>query len=225
MEDRTILAIETTGRACSVALMRGGQLIASDLLDVKMSMHSKTVMCMADHVLENAGVKPGDIDIFAAGVGPGSFTGVRIGICTAKGLAGSTGKKVYSGDTLDVLAQPFKAGKVCAMIDARRGEAYFAVYEDGKKITKDSAAPVAEIIGSLGEKALFVGDAAEVNRELILKLMPGALFAEPCMMQARAEHLCFLAAAAADKGGLTEPEDMTANYVRESGAVRKKQGD
>ncbi len=224
VNDKLILSIDTSGRACSVAIGRGGRIYGSEYADTDMTMHSRTVMKMIDHVLTRTGRTTGDIDVFAANVGPGSFTGVRIGICTAKGLAKAAEKKVFSADALDALAIGAGVGaeNICAMIDAGRGEAYYAFYQDGEKTVFDEAAPIEEILRQINAPTVFAGDGAEVYRTIIEKYVEGAAYTRK--NQTRAEDICILAAMA-DESRFTEPEQMSANYIRESGAVRKKCGD
>jgi len=126
-----ILAIETS-------TMLGGIAIADDLsgliaemrLNVK-STHSERLMTETDHVLRQAGLKVSDIDVFAVAIGPGSFTGLRIGLSTVKGFSYSTGKRIVAVPTLEAFAWnfPYSRHPVCTMLDARKKEVYSALFK------------------------------------------------------------------------------------------------
>ena len=225
MDDR-ILMIETAGRACSAAISEGARVIAAEYSDIGMSMHSRTIMVMVDSVLKKADLSPSDIDFFAADVGPGSFTGVRIGICTAKGLAKAVSKPVIAVDALEAIAVrgAFFDGVVCPMIDARCGESYFALFEGGGRLCADGVGSAEVIAGIIGERpALFMGDGASAYEKELAGLMPDARFAGASYELAGAAEGCTVAYAALGKNGFVTAEQLVANYVRESGAVRKRQ--
>jgi len=133
-----VLAIETATNVCGVALAEGDRLIGEAVLDCGLS-HSSKLMELVGRVLRDASLKLSQIDALAVSVGPGSFTGVRIGMGTALGLAAGTGLPIVPVPTLDALAWaqlPF-SGVVCAFTDARRGEIYYSLYEaDGSGIER-----------------------------------------------------------------------------------------
>jgi tRNA threonylcarbamoyladenosine biosynthesis protein TsaB len=124
-----ILAIETATRAGGVALLEGGRVVGQSLLDIALT-HSERLMAMVDRLLQDCRWSPTDLAGLAVSIGPGSFTGLRVGAATAKGLALALGLPVASVPTLDALAAnlPFADAPVCPLLDARKGEVYAALY-------------------------------------------------------------------------------------------------
>jgi len=126
-----ILAIETSTMLGGIAIMDNlSGLIAEVRLNVK-STHSERLMTEIDHVLRQAGLKISDIDVFAIAIGPGSFTGLRIGLSTVKGFPYATGKPIVSVPTLEAFAWnfPYCSHPVCPMLDARKKEVYAALFK------------------------------------------------------------------------------------------------
>ena len=154
-----ILALDSTAIVASVALCRDDKPIAS--FTVKNgNTHSETLLPMVESVLRSAGVTVADIDLFACSVGPGSFTGVRIGTATIKGLAFGQNKNCLGVSTLEALAQnliPFD-GVICPVMNARRGQVYNALfrYENGAlvRLCEDRALSVADLATELAEIGL-----------------------------------------------------------------------
>ncbi|TAL24293.1 MAG: tRNA (adenosine(37)-N6)-threonylcarbamoyltransferase complex dimerization subunit type 1 TsaB [Nitrospirae bacterium] len=125
-----ILAIDTSTMLGGIAIMDEFNLIAETRLNVK-STHSERLMTEVEHCLRQAELRISDIDVFAVAIGPGSFTGLRIGLSTVKGFSYSTGKPIVSVPTLEALAWNFPYSKypVCTMLDARKKEVYAALFE------------------------------------------------------------------------------------------------
>ena len=126
-----ILAIETSTMLGGIAVADDSAgLIAEVRLNVK-STHSERLMTEIDHVLQQSGLTAHDIDIFGVAIGPGSFTGLRIGLSTAKGFSYATGKPIVSVPTLEAFAWnfPYCMHPVCIMLDARKGEVYAALFQ------------------------------------------------------------------------------------------------
>lgn len=152
-----ILALDSTAIVASVALCRDEKTIAS--FTVKNgNTHSETLLPMVEAVLKSANVGVSDIDLFACSVGPGSFTGVRIGTATIKGLAFGQNKNCLGVSTLEALAEnlvPFD-GIICPVMNARRGQLYNALfrYENGVpvRLCEDRAISVADLAAELAEK-------------------------------------------------------------------------
>jgi len=167
-----ILAVDTATTSCSAAIVDDG-LVSAELITVNNQTHSKHLMNMIDTVCGMTGVKISDMDGFAVTIGPGSFTGLRIGISTVKGLAWSLNKPVVGVSSLDALAWQCAPGKylVCALLDARKHEVYCCRYryQDGdikKEGTEQVVAP-GEAIGGIREPCLFVGNGAVMYKEEI----------------------------------------------------------
>jgi len=178
-----ILALDTATRRCSAAIVDNG-LVSAELTTVNNQTHSKHLMNMIDTVCEMSGRKIADVDGFAVTRGPGSFTGLRIGISTVKGLAWSLNKPVVGISSLDALAWQCAPGAylVCTLLDARKHEVYYCRYhfQDGelKKEGTEQVIVPTEAINDIREPCLFVGNGATLYKEEILeKLGELALFA------------------------------------------------
>ena len=170
-----ILAFETTDTVASVALYLDGRVIET-VIDSNMR-HAVSVLPAAHALLADAGYKTADMDAFAADVGPGSFTGVRIGVCMANALGAAHKKPVIAVNALETLAYkmrdsvPETNGTVCALIDARNGNGYGAVYQysfnretnlyDAKILTPPCACVVSDFIKELPADCRIVGTASE----------------------------------------------------------------
>ena len=127
--------------------------------------HSENLMPMIDHALQVYGAKASDLELLAVNAGPGSFTGVRIGVATVKGLAFPKSLPCAPVSTLDSLAQNLEGvpGTVCALMDARRNQFYYAIFENGLRLTPDSCGSAEEIAKQLaGKDVTLCGDGALV---------------------------------------------------------------
>jgi tRNA threonylcarbamoyladenosine biosynthesis protein TsaB len=124
-----VLALETATLAGSAALLEGGQVVGQLALNIALT-HSERLMAMVDQLLQDCRWETGDLEGLAVSVGPGSFTGLRVGVATAKGLALGLGLPVAAVPTLDALAGnlPFADAPVCPVLDARKGEVYLCLY-------------------------------------------------------------------------------------------------
>ena len=178
-----ILAVDTATTSCSAAIVDNGLMIA-ELTTANNQTHSKHLMNMIDTVCDMSGLKIADMDGFAVTRGPGSFTGLRIGISTVKGLAWSLNKPVVGISSLDALAWQCAPGAylVCTLLDARKHEVYYCRYhfQDGelKKEGTEQVIVPTEAINDIREPCLFVGNGATLYKEEILeKLGELALFA------------------------------------------------
>lgn len=164
-----ILALDSTAKACAAALLRDGELIAKGMHDDG-NTHSSTLLPMVERLLKENNLTVGDIDLFAATAGPGSFTGVRIGAATIKGLAFGRNRPCVAASALEALAYNMRDTDctVCALMDARRGQFYTATFkiEGGEviRLTPDEAKSGDDIAASFAEyeKVVLVGDGAEV---------------------------------------------------------------
>ena len=170
-----ILAFESSARAASVALLRDGCLL-SQYSQCSALTHSRTLLPMAEDLLKNAELKLSDIDLFAVAHGPGSFTGVRIGVSTVKGLAWAANKPCVGVSTLEAMAWHGLAagGVVCPVMDARRSQVYNALFEirDGRPVRLCEDRPIAleELAPQLKEldrPAFLVGDGAAITAKYL----------------------------------------------------------
>jgi len=160
-----VLAVETSTLAGGVALLDGERLVGEYLLDVR-ATHSERLMPTVDRVLADAGWKPAELDGLAVAVGPGSFTGLRIGLSAVKGLALALAIPIAAVPTLDAMAAglPFAGLPVCPVIDARKGELYASLYRwDGRGMAREwdylALSPDA-LSARLTEPVIVMGDAA-----------------------------------------------------------------
>lgn len=166
-----ILALESSAKAASVALMEDTELIAQ-YTQCSGLTHSRTLLPMLEDMLKNTEKKMSDVDLVAVAHGPGSFTGIRIGVSTVKGLAWAGEKKCVGVSTLESMAWHGIAhgGLICSVMDARRNQVYNALFEivDGKpvRLCKDRAIALEELCAELKEKncpVCLVGDGARIS--------------------------------------------------------------
>jgi len=187
-----ILAFESTAKAASAALVRDGKLL-SQYSQCSGLTHSRTLLPMGEDMLKNAELGLADVDLLAVAHGPGSFTGVRIGVSMVKGLAWAADKPCVGVSTLEAMAWHGLAagGLICPVMDARRSQVYNALFriEDGRpvRLTKDrpiALKELAEELKALGERAFLVGDGAELSfRALTEQGIPCVLAPENLRMQ------------------------------------------
>ena len=170
-----ILAFESSAKAASAALVKDGRLI-SQYSQCSGLTHSRTLLPMGEDMLKNAELKLSDVDLIAVAHGPGSFTGIRIGVSMVKGLAWAAEKPCVGVSTLEALAWHGVAagGYVCPVMDARRNQVYNAIFkiEDGRpvRVTEDrpiALSELAEEIRALDAPMFLVGDGAELTEKFL----------------------------------------------------------
>lgn len=225
-----ILALESSATACSVALCQEERLIAQTFQNSGLT-HSRTLMPMAESLLAQCGQSLSDVDVIAVAAGPGSFTGLRIGVSAAKGLAWAGDKPCAPCSTLESMAWQVAhmAGIIVAAMDARRNQVYNAVFRarDGmlERLSADRAIGLAELeeeIKNLGETKILVGDGAQLcynewqERMTDLRLAPVHLRWQTAWGVARAA----LELARTDK--LVSGEQLAPVYHRLSQAERER---
>ncbi|MBQ7160646.1 MAG: tRNA (adenosine(37)-N6)-threonylcarbamoyltransferase complex dimerization subunit type 1 TsaB [Clostridia bacterium] len=167
----TVLAIDSSGAAASAAVTDDEKLLSSFSV-ASAEKHSATLLPMAERALECAGKKISDVDLFAVVAGPGSFTGVRIGVSLVKGLAFGSGKPIASVSSLEALAYNLCGfdGIACPVMDARRGQFYNALFRGGKRLTGDRLIPAVELEKELAAydcPVYMTGDGYALARSLI----------------------------------------------------------
>lgn len=199
-----VLALDTSHIKGSVAVSKGGELLRSILFDAS-DTHSATLMPAVDSCLSGSGVGIGEVDRFAVVSGPGSFTGLRIGLATIKAFASIGRRPVSAMKSLELLAaaMPFAASPVATLIDARRSEVYAAVYDTSSGKPAELLAPCAlrpeKTAEKLAEEGLhgpviFCGTGAIRYRDTIEGLAgDGSVFAGPLHAQPSAAALAALA--------------------------------
>lgn len=167
-----ILAADTASKTCSVAVLEDLSILV-EIITGSGETHSRNLMKMIDHALDVSHVKISDLDGFAITKGPGSFTGLRIGISTVKGLSLASGKPVAGVSTLDVMAfqNPCRHFQTAVWLDARKGEVYCAGYRYGKqtvrKIKPDRVVSPDLALEGISKPCLFLGDGAVIYRDQI----------------------------------------------------------
>ncbi|WP_352400036.1 tRNA (adenosine(37)-N6)-threonylcarbamoyltransferase complex dimerization subunit type 1 TsaB [Anaerotignum sp.] len=225
-----ILAIDTTGQTASAAIAQGDKLIAEFTLNYKLT-HSQTIMPMVAEICEKSETKPWDVDYIACASGPGSFTGLRIGAATAKGLALALEKKIVPVPTLDALAyNVFETDKIiCPIMDARRSQVYTAFYrwDNGmlRRLTEMMAISIDEVIQraqGYGQKVIFLGDGVPVHQEK-LSLYPDFIYAPAhCSLQ-RAASIAAFAMVLAREDRAVAGNAFEPIYLRKSQAERERE--
>lgn len=168
-----ILSLECSATPCSVAVSENGKILASAFSNVKLT-HSQTLMPMVESVLKSAMLTIGDIDAFAVSSGPGSFTGIRIGISAVKGMAQAKKSPCISVSTLEAMAVNFLDTDciVCSVMDARCKQVYNAIFENSNneinRLCEDRALSIEDLVPEIktlsenGKLIYIVGDGAEV---------------------------------------------------------------
>lgn len=217
-----ILGIETSSRAATVAVLEDGELLCEYTLNHKKT-HSQFMQPMAENALAALGLTLSDVDVFACGVGPGSFTGLRIGVSMIKGFAQSLGKKTAGVSTLLALAQNvygFSGTKV-SLIYARADEVFYGIYND--ETEEEGVLKIDELLDKLsGKKCIFCGDGSYIfKKEIEEKMGNDAVFANTRQNIVSAANVCALAQKMADEGKLLEYLELAPIYMRPSQAERE----
>lgn len=170
-----ILSFESSAKAASVALMKDDELLG-EYTQCTALTHSRTLLPMAEDLMKNTELQPDDIDVFACACGPGSFTGIRIGVATVKGLAWALNKPCIGISTLEAMAWNgvSAGGIICPVMDARRSQVYNALFEirDGRpvRLSEDRAISTDKLIAdirSLTDQPVYlVGDGMNVAKKV-----------------------------------------------------------
>ena len=220
-----ILAVDTATRSCSAAVADRGLLLAEVTVATGRT-HSRHLMRIIDSVIEMAQVEIEQLDGFAATIGPGSFTGLRIGISTIKGLAYALHKPVAGISSLDALAWQCSETPllICALIDARKKEVYSCRYRFiNQEMVKESGEQVGSPVDSvrgIHEPCVFVGNGAMLYRELITaELRDLAIFAANSRNFIRALTIAELGLSRIQQQPAADANMLVPQYIRESDAA------
>ncbi|HEV8438491.1 MAG TPA: tRNA (adenosine(37)-N6)-threonylcarbamoyltransferase complex dimerization subunit type 1 TsaB [Methylomirabilota bacterium] len=218
-----ILAVETSTLAGSVALLEGSRIVGLSSLDIALT-HSERLMAMVDRLLQDCGWEARHLEGLAVSVGPGSFTGLRVGLATVKGLALALGIPVAPVVTLDALAWnlPFAEGLVCPLLDARKGEVYLSLYH----WTEDRMERVADYLAlspsaaaeRLRPPVIVLGDGVGACLPFLSHLGPGLRVAPPAQSIPSAAVVGQLGHARLASGQAASPDDLVPMYLRPSEA-------
>jgi tRNA threonylcarbamoyladenosine biosynthesis protein TsaB len=225
-----ILAFETSAKACSAALHDGNALLAESYQNSGLT-HSQTLMVMAEDLLKVCGKTAADVTHLAVAAGPGSFTGVRIGVSAAKGFAWGAEKSVYGVSTLEAMALSLGAfeGHVCCCMDARRNQVYNAIFlaENGKltRVCEDRAIALAELkqeLEHIDGPIYLVGDGAELTFRTLGADLPELILPPEHRRQQRASGVALAAIEAMNLGECADGAALQPNYLRMSQAERER---
>ena len=223
-----ILALDSTAQVASAALLEDTREIAVFHLK-NGNTHSETLLPMVKALLDTTGHTADDVDLFALSHGPGSFTGVRIGAATVKGLAFGKQKTVIGVSTLEALATNLLPanGIVCPVMNARRGQVYNALFEarEGNltRLCPDRAISVADLEAELTQRGVpfyLVGDGADMTRDMMKTLTPLPL--PHILVDQNATSVAKCAFAAYQNGVRTTDKELSPVYLRLPQAERER---
>jgi tRNA threonylcarbamoyladenosine biosynthesis protein TsaB len=219
-----VLGIDSSTPGCSVALLNNDTIVAERIADPKPS-YSKYLLQMVDKVLKEGESRLDDVDGFAVTIGPGSFTGLRIGVSLLKGFVLATEKPFIGVNSLEALAGTLDSPKhpICTVLDARKSEVYAAVFESQKEglhaLLKEAALSPEALCEKIETPTLFVGNGVEQYRE-VFKESLGARFIEPETLPrfSTAAGATMLASRQFDLQKHFELNQLKINYIRKSEA-------
>ena len=225
-----ILAFETTAKAGSVALYDNGKLLGEQYQNTGLT-HSQTLMVMAEDLLKQCGRTVADITAVAVAEGPGSFTGVRIGVAAAKGFAWGGQLPCYGVSTLEAMAETLGIyqGYVCACMDARRNQVYNALFYvncgEMERFSEDRAIALVELkeeLLHLDGPIYLVGDGAELAYKHLSAEVEELILPPEHRRHQRAPGVAIAAAKKIAAGESGDANAMTPNYLRLSQAERER---
>lgn len=225
-----ILAFETSAKAASVALMQDGKLLGESYQNTGLT-HSQTLMVMAEDLLKQCSVDVSQLDAVAVANGPGSFTGIRIGVAAAKGLAWGAELPCCGTSTLASMAVGLGVwqGYVCPVMDARRSQVYNALFhvDCGKytRIRDDRAISLrdlAEDVKNLAEPIFLVGDGSFLCYNTLSEMIPALVLPPEHRMHQRAAGVALEAQRMLHCGECTDAAGLVPNYLRLSQAERER---
>jgi len=225
-----ILALETSAKSVSAAVVENGRILCSAYQNTGLT-HSQTLMPMAQELLKSCGYTPGQVEAVAVAAGPGSFTGIRIGVAAAKGFAWGKELPCYGVSTLEAMARSLGAwqGLVVPVMDARRSQVYTATFlaEGGQlsRLCEDRAISLEDLgkeLQNVTQPIFLVGDGSVLCYNTLKAVAPKLVLPPEHRMHQRAAGV---ALAAAEKIAAGEPgngAELTPNYLRLSQAERER---
>ncbi len=225
-----ILAFETSAKAAGVALHDGQRLLAECYQNTGLT-HSQTLMVMAEDLLKQCGLTPQQVEAVAVAAGPGSFTGVRIGVAAAKGFAWGAELPLYGVSTLEAMAKGLGCyeGVVCAVMDARRNQVYHALFRVEKgvysRLCEDCAIALSDLsqqLQALDCPIYLVGDGSSLTYNTLSKENSRLILPPEHRMHQRGAGVALVAAEKIAAGESGCAEKLEPNYLRLSQAEREK---
>lgn len=224
-----IFALESSAKSASAALIEDGRLLGEFYIHTKLT-HSETLMPMAEALLQNTRIPLEQVDVFAVSAGPGSFTGIRIGVAAVKGMAMAAGKPCAAVSTLEAIGENYRGQEalVCAVMDARCNQVYNALFDcrDGEavRLCQDRALSIEALFTELVEyrekKIVFAGDGASLCFERLQGRLRAQLAPELLRYQ-KASNVAFAALRKAQNGTLMTASELMPVYLRLPQATRE----
>ncbi len=225
-----ILAFETSAKAGSAALWQNGKLLGESYQNTGLT-HSQTLLSMAEDLLGSCGFTPQQVEAVAVAAGPGSFTGVRIGVAAAKGFAWGAELPCCGVSTLEAMAEGLGVyeGYIVSVMDARRSQVYNAVFQAKEgaltRITEDRAISLAELAAELAEytgPVYLVGDGSVLTYQTLHGQIPHLILPPEHRMHQRAAGVALVAERMLQQGEGCDANSLTPNYLRLSQAERER---
>lgn len=227
-----ILALETSAKAVSAAVTEDGKILCAGYQDTGLT-HSRTLMPIVEHILKNTGLTMAEMDAVAVAAGPGSFTGIRIGVAAAKGLAFAANKPIAGVSTLAAMARnvAFSDGLIICAMDARRNQIYNSLFEANAgtltRLTDDRAISLADLLEELKNEfrpMTVVGDGAKLCFEYLTDNGISCRMAPPHLVMQNAMSVALEAERLANENQLVSAQSLEPVYLRPAQAdrLRKK---
>lgn len=224
------LAFETSAKAGSVALLEGRKLLGESYQNTGLT-HSQTILAMAQDLIAACGYTPQDVQAVAVAAGPGSFTGVRIGVAAAKGFAWGGELPCYGVSTLEAMALNLGVyeGLVVGTMDARRSQVYTATFRAERgtltRLTDDRAISLQQLgeeLAACTGPIYLVGDGSTLTHSTLVSTVPNLILPPEHRMHQRAAGVGLAAAAMIENGLPGNGAELTPNYLRLSQAERER---
>jgi len=224
-----ILALDTSAKPVSCALIRDEQILGCYYSHSNLT-HSQTLMSMVEHLLKTSDVSVGELDAVAVNAGPGSFTGVRIGVSAVKGIAFTHNLSCISVSTLESMAENIAAedAVICGVMDARCAQVYTALFEckNGvvNRITEDEAITIAELadrLGTLNRPVILVGDGSAMCYSALADKVPNVTLAPPAVRYQTAAATAVVAQKKWEAGETVSADALLPLYLRLPQAERE----
>ena len=230
-----LLMIDTSTIVATAAVLDEDRLIAETIVNYK-KKHSEKMLPSIDHMLQDSGLKLGDIDVFGVVNGPGSFTGLRIGMATAKGFAQALGKPMVTVSTLETLAANVCVtdAAICPIVDAQRGQVYAALYQsdwdaEALNLKNTMAEGVYDVdalcdrLNALNAPVLILGDGLKKHGGKLLAAVPKARTAPAFLSMNRASSAAAVGLKKIQQGQTVDCFQAGLNYLRKSSAEEQRE--
>lgn len=220
-----ILAIDTSSVTASVSVISSENVLSEKFINNGLT-HSQTLMPLINDALNQSSLAVKDVDFFAVTIGPGSFTGVRIGISAVKGLADALAKKCIPVQTLEAIAEPLSREDViaCAVMDARCNQVYTASFNMGKRLCEDKAILIDELANDLlqyNKHIVFIGDGALLCYEKLKDIVPSCRPADENIRYIHGSSVGRIALKELSQGNVVSADDLAPFYLRLPQAERQ----